>query len=180
MSKTLSTIQKLARLGRVLSRIICVCCIVGGIGCLVGITTLIGLSHSTVQIGGLTIHELIEKNAELSMGTLYTTMTVGMILCLFESILARYARCFFDCELSAGTPFDTEVADRLFRLGVRAIVLPLIGIILAAVAYAVMNHYFADVCDMHLDNFTSVGLGLGFMVVSLLCRLGAEQAETTR
>ena len=40
MSKTLGTIQKLAKLGKVLSTIVFVFCLVGAIGCAVGLISL--------------------------------------------------------------------------------------------------------------------------------------------
>lgn len=63
-TKTLRIIQKLTKVGTILSRIIAICCIIGAIGCIVGIVSIAALDLDTFKIGGVTIHSIIEKSAE--------------------------------------------------------------------------------------------------------------------
>ena len=116
-SKTLKTIQVFSKIGKVLSKIIFICSIVGACGCLVGIISLaVGMTES-LELGGVTIHAMIEKSAEMSIGTM----------------------------------------------------------IAADIAYQIMNHYFTAVADLHIDDCESVGLEVTFILVSFLCKYGAEQ-----
>ncbi len=177
MEKTLTTIQKLAKIGKVLSRIVFICCIVGVIGCAVGIVSLAVGFVGSIELGGVTVHGLIETSAEMSIGSMYASMTVGLILCAGELALAKMAEHYFQNELKAGTPFTLSGAKELLRLGIYTICIPIGTMILADIAYQVLNHSFEQVADMHIDNYASVGLGIAFIVVSVLCKYGAEISD---
>ena len=58
---TLKVIQSLSKIGKILSRIVFVCCIVGFCGCIVGIISL-SLGAETFKLGGVTIHSMIEND----------------------------------------------------------------------------------------------------------------------
>ena len=77
---TLKTIQTLAKIGKVFSKIIFVCCIVGFCGCIVGIVSLT-LGAETFKLGGVTIHSMIENEAGMNLPTLYASMAVGLLFC---------------------------------------------------------------------------------------------------
>ena len=82
---TLKTIQTLAKIGKVFSKIIFVCCIVGFCGCIVGIVSL-ALGAETFKLGGVTIHSMIENEAGLNLPTLYASMAVGLRFCAAEAV----------------------------------------------------------------------------------------------
>ena len=65
--KTLNTIQKLSRLGRIFSRIIYVASLVGAILCAFGIFGLVAIPDN-FKLGGTTIHGLIELSDKLNLG----------------------------------------------------------------------------------------------------------------
>lgn len=175
-NKTLKTIQTLCKIGKILSKIAFVCSIVGTVGCAVGIAALsLGLTEN-ITVGNLTIHSMIEKNAEMSVGTMYADMIVGGILCLGEVFLSRISANYFSHELKAGTPFTMAGAREMMRLGICTICIPVGTMIAADIAYETINHTFAAVADMHIDDYASVGLGVMFIVMSLLCKLGAQQS----
>ena len=67
MKNSLKTIQVLAQVGRVFSKIVWICCIVGVTGCLVGIASLAAGVDEILKIGGVTIYGLIEKEAGISI-----------------------------------------------------------------------------------------------------------------
>lgn len=178
-SKTLKTIQRCMKIGKIISTIVYVFCIIGTIGCLVGIACLYFFPQDQViQLGPVTVHGLVgyNKNA-LSLSSCYTAMMIGAILCLFEFGIARSAKKYFKNELAAGTPFTFEGAKELMKLGIKVIVLPIVAVIVADVVYQVMNYYFTDIMDMHIDDFVSVGTGLMLMFLSLICKYGAEVGE---
>lgn len=174
MSQSLAIIQKLAKVGKILSKIVFVCCIVGAIGCVIGIISLALVGNIKVEIGGLTIHGLIEQSGNITMGTLYAAIAIGMILCIGEMLIAGSAVKFFDLELRTGTPFDFGVADALKRLGIRTIVISLVSMIVASVAYSVTLHAMEAVGEVKFQDVNSIGMGIAFLILSVLLRHGAE------
>ena len=104
---TLKTIQTLAKIGKVFSKIIFVCCIVGFCGCIVGIVSL-ALGAETFKLGGVTIHSMIENEAGLNLPTLYASMAVGLLFCAAEAVLCKFAEAYFKHEL--GRP---EILNRI-------------------------------------------------------------------
>ena len=85
---TLKTIQTLSKIGRILSKIVYICCVVGFCGCIVGIISL-GLGGEVFKLGSVTIHSIIESHSHMSMPALYTAMAVGIVLCAAEAVYAN-------------------------------------------------------------------------------------------
>lgn len=161
-TKTLHIIQKFAKLGKVLCKIVTICCIVGAVGCLIGIISLSLGDFEAVKIGGVTIHSIIEKSAETGIGTMYASMVAGIILCTSEAVMAWLTQRYFQNEIAAGTPFTFNGAKEMLRLGIYIISISIGTLIAAEISYAIVNHYFLDVADIHLDDFNqSVQIGCG-------------------
>lgn len=174
--KTLNTIQKLSKIGKVLSKIMFIFCIVGFCGCIVGILSM-ALGAPTLKIGGVTLESILNTEAEVTVGTVYAAMAAGMILCAGEAVLAKFAEHYFKRELDDGTPFSLGGAKEMQRLGIMTICLPIGTQIVAEIVHAVMEQTMQDVAPLRLDNAGSVALGIMFIVMSLLCRYGAETQE---
>lgn len=172
--ESLKIIQILAKLGRILSKIIYICCIVGFCGCIVGMLSL-AVGAETLKLGGVTLHSILQAKASLSVNSLYAIMVAGMLLCAGEGVLARFAEHYFARELADGTPFDLGGAKELFRLGVLTVSIPLGAQLLAEIAHGVLAQLYSDVAPLELEGFGSVGIGVMLMVMSVLCRCGAEQ-----
>ena len=64
-TKTLGTIQTLAKIGRVLSKIVFIFSLIGAIGCAAGILSVRFLPES-IQLGKTTIQGLVELTDELT------------------------------------------------------------------------------------------------------------------
>lgn len=171
--KTLITIQKLARLGKLLSKVVFICCIVGVCSCIVGIASL-AAGVETLKIGSVTLGGIVEKSAEMSMGSFYATMAVGIILCAGEAVLSRFAHLYFRHELEDGTPFTLEGAKEMLRLGVLTVCIPFASLLLAVITHGVLAQYLPDVADLKLDCDGSFALGIMFILTSLICKYGAE------
>ena len=171
--KTLKTIQTLCKIGKVISKVIYILCLVGGIGCAVGIICT-ALIPDSIKIGGVTVHGLIESSAEVSMGAIYTAMAVGMIFCAGEAVLCKFAERYFRNELAAGTPFTLDGAKEMIRLGILTICIPIGTAIVAGITYGIMSAVFGKVADLDLNGSFSIGLGVMFIVTGLICRYGAE------
>ena len=98
-----------------------------------------------------------------------------------EAVLAKFAVCYFKKELKAGTPFTLSGAKELLRLGILTVAIPLGCALAANITEGILAGYMP--VDRELlsgflpDNEESITLGIMFMLMSLLCRHGAEQKE---
>ena len=173
---TLKTIQTLAKIGKVFSKIIFVCCIVGFCGCIVGIVSL-ALGAETFKLGGVTIHSMIENEAGLNLPTLYASMAVGLRFCAAEAVLCKFAEAYFKHELANGDPFTLRGAKELLRLGILTIVIPLGTVIVCSIGVSIADNMVPGIDKLSIGEFSSVGLGVMMIVLSLFCRYGAELNE---
>lgn len=84
---------------------------------------------------------------------------------------------YFAHELTAGTPFTQNGAKELLRLGILTICIPLGCLILAQIVSGILAGFLN--CDdlLKIENGGSVSLGIMFIVMSLLCKYGAERGE---
>ena len=175
-TKTLQIIQKLAKIGKILCKVIFILSLVGAIGCAVGIITLAVIPEG-FKLGGLTIHSWVESKAEVTLGTCYAAMAMGVIFCTGEAVLCCIAGRYFKNELAAGTPFTFDGAKEMLRLGIYTICIPIGTAILAGITYGIMKLAMNDVGEIHTGSYVSVGLGVMFIFTSLLCKHGAEIAQ---
>lgn len=162
--KTLRTVQKFAKIGKVLSIIVFVCSMIGLFGCVLGLVVTPITSKMVRQdvfygVGGT---ELVV--AGILSGAFYFAG---------ELVLSNMARRYFSHELEAGTPFTVEGAKELMRLGIWTIWVPLAAEILGEIVYAVVDQL--DKADFLAGS--SVGLGVTMLAIALICRCGAEQLE---
>ncbi|MBR5751389.1 MAG: hypothetical protein IKX84_03280 [Clostridia bacterium] len=170
---TLDKLQKLSKLGKTLSRIVFIVCLVGGIFCAVGILSLLILPES-VSFGGVTLYGLVKRSAETSLGTCYTALAMGVIVCAGETVLSKLAERYFARELAAGTPFTFEGAKELIRLGMCAVCIPIAAKAAAEITFRIMARCLEDVETLVPGDTVSVGLGVMMIVAGLMCRYGAQ------
>lgn len=173
---TLKTIQTLAKNGKVFNKIVFVCCIVGFCGCIVGIVSL-ALGAETFKLGGVTIHSMIENEAGMSLPTLYASMAVGLLFCGAEAVLCKFAEAYFKHELADGDPFTLRGAKELLRLGILTVAIPLGTVIVCSIGVAIADNMVPGIDKLSIGEFSSVGLGVMMIVLSLFCRYGAERNE---
>ena len=117
---------------------------------------------------------LIVNNAGIDLTSLYPAMTGAMILCIGQTVLAKFAETYFRYELTAGTPFTQDGAKELLRLGTLTICIPLGCLIVAEIVSGIMAGFLN--CDdlLKIENGGSVTMGVMFIIMSVLCRYGAE------
>ncbi len=174
--KTLTAIQTLARIGRVICKVIFVCCIVGFCLCLAGVFSLV-LGAETFKLGGVTVRGLIENNADMSLPAVYASLIVGAILCAAECVICKQAEKYLQNELADGTPFTLRGANELMRLGVLTAAVSLGAVILCSIGLSIANNAYPGLDQISLGEYSCVGIGLAMIVLSLLCRCGAEMLE---
>lgn len=173
--KTLKTIQILSKIGKILSKIIYICCIVGFAGCILGTIGMI-IGGQAVKSDGMTLQSILKTEANVTEGTVWSAIVVGIILSVGEFFLARMAYKYFENELKIGTPFSKDGAKELLRLGISAIWISLVALILAQISQEIFAH-FMEAEKLDLDGFESVTLGVMFIIMSLIFKHGAELSE---
>lgn len=174
--KTLNAIQTLCKIGKIFSKIINVCCIVGFCGCGVGVVALL-IGGNAIKLGGVTLHSILQTEAGTSVGTVLAAIIVGLILCVGEFFLSRMSYRYFENELKVGTPFTFDGAKELLRLGISAVWIPIVSLVSAQVAHEIIEQFAENVEPMSLDGYDSVAIGVMFIFISLLCKYGAECTE---
>lgn len=170
--KELNIIQTLAKIGKVLSKIIYICSIVSLCICIVGIIS-VATGFGVIELGGITLKSIISDNFGLEMGTIYAYLAAGIVSCIGEIILAKFAIHYFERELADGTPFTFDGAKELLRLGILTICIPLGTYIAAKIVYAIVSAFTDNVNSFDISSDISVSLGVTMIVISVICKYGA-------
>ena len=179
--KSLDTIQKLSKIGKVLSKIAFIFSVIGFCGCIAGLLSLSFGNGSLIKIGGVTLHGLISEEYGYNIKSITATLSGWMIVCAGEAVLAKFAEVYFKNELKAETPFTLSGAKELLRLGILTLAIPtgcaVVGSVVEGIIAGFMKVEKAAAMDMYFDNAASIVLGIMFILGSLLCRYGAELKE---
>ena len=179
--KSLNTIQRLSKIGKVLSKIAFIFSVIGFCECIVGLLSLSFGNGSLIKIGGATLHGLISEEYGYNIKSITAMLSGWMIVCAGEAVLAKFAEVYFKNELNAETPFTLAGAKELLRLGILTTAIPtgsaVVGSIVEGIVAGFMNVEKATAMDMYFDNEASIVLGIMFILGSLLCRYGAELRE---
>ena len=173
MENTLNKIQKLAKAGLIISKIILYCCCVGLFCCVLVLIS----RKNVVLLENIAFGNATNIKEAISIGDYYCSTTTGIIMCIMEIILSVLSIKFFKKELEIGTPFNLEITKQMKKLGIRFIYVPLIAIITSSIAHECFSHYYEGVKEIDFSNSTSIDLGLAFLVISLICKYGAQLIE---
>ena len=174
--KSLETIQKTFRVFQILAKVFMILSFVwaglSALGLLCGIVWYSG--GTVVGANQELLHTLTETNG---LNQLIAALLVDTIAALTDGILLAFAYRYFKTEQAVGTPFTHEGADQIRRLGVRAIVLPLVTVILIAVVYAMFGMPQGAGSDW--SNISSVSTGIVLILASIIFRYGADLEKKT-
>jgi hypothetical protein len=102
---------------------------------------------------------------------------VGAIFCAAEAVLSKFAETYFRNEQADGDPFTLHGAKELLRLGILTIAVPLGTVTVCSIGVAIADNLIPGIEKLSVGEFSSVGLGVMIIVLSLLCRYGAEIKE---
>lgn len=178
--KSLDTIQKLSKIGRVLSKIAFLFSVIGFCGCIAGLLSLSFGNGSLIKIGGVTLHALISEEYGYNIKSTTAALSGWMIICAGKAVLSKFAEVYFKNELKAETPF-TLVGAKGLLLGILTLAIPtgcaVAGSIVEGIIAGFMQVEKAEAMDIYFDNAASIALGIMFILGSLLCRYGAELKE---
>ena len=176
MTKTLKTIQTIAKVGRIISKIVFIFSIIGAILCSIGVAALAGTQN--MEIEGPTVAGLIEKEAEIDFVTAVFSCVSAVIACIGSAVLAKFAVIYFTNELDDGTPFTYAGAKELMRLGTLTVAIPLAISIVTSIAFGFTKLFWPSLSESALsEDSISIGIGLLLIVMSLVFQHGAELVE---
>ena len=137
------------------------------------------LNREAIQILGSNITELCSQ-----FDANCTGKRRNLLCLIFGAVLAKFAEICFAHALNAETPFTFGFAKETLRLGILAIAIPLgcaiAGSIVEAIAAAWMNAPKIAILQKNFNSTLSASVGVMFILVSLLCRSGAELLEKNR
>ena len=177
--KPLYTIQKLSRIGKILSNIAFIFSVIGFCVCIIGVLSLKFGNKSLAKIGCVAIYGLISDEYGYKIEDISSYLIGMLIACAGEALLARFAQSYFKNELEAKTPFTLMPAaiceppyagaKEMLRLGILVIVIPIICDALITIADSVNDEKAISFGDE-----SNITLGIMFILGSLLCNYGAQ------
>ena len=175
---SLNTIQKVAKFGKIVSKIVYVLCFVSFIILLI---TSLGIWElpNTISISGKDIpfiEGLDDTNVTLSKATIFDQLINSAILLIGELYLAYKALKYFEFELEEGTPFTFKSAEKMKNLGILVITVPIIASLVALIAHIIIQSMLNNVTEFNSNLDISLTMGLFFLFLSAVFRYGATLA----
>lgn len=153
--KSLQTIQKFSKIGKILSKMAFIFSVIGFCGCIAGILSMSLGNGSLIKLGGVTLHKLISEEYGYNIKSITASLSGWLVVCAGEAVLAKFAEVYFQNELQAETPFTLAGAKELLRLGILTITIPtgcaVAESIVEGVIIGFMKVEKAAAMDMHFD-----------------------------
>ena len=169
MSKSLQVIQTIMKVAKILATVVFVFCIVGGAGCLLGLVATVA--------GQEMISPFLAEYGDISIPQIYFACISGVVACVGECVLAKFAMLYFEHELKAGTPFTFAGAKEILRLGILLMAIPVASSIVLGTTEGIMEMITGEMMELGWENSFSVTTGALFLVASFVFKHGAELAE---
>lgn len=169
MSKSLSHILTIFKIARILAKIVFIACIVGVVGCLIGL--------STLPVVNTLLPEMLLAQAGLDFASLYLSCVVGALTCVGEGVFAFFAEKYFKNVLAAQSPFTREGSKECLRLGLIAIIASLAIAVAAGFAELIFLFLLPATADWEFSTSVSLTTGLFFLFLSLIFKHGGELRE---
>lgn len=181
--KNLNTLQTLCKIGKILSKIVFIFAVVGACLCVVGLICLPLGGGEIFKLGSVDLYALIDVGTEEDFRTISAALSAWLIVLVVKAVLAKFAELYFKRERAAGTPFTMEGAQELRRLGILTICIPtgcaLLAQIVQSIVSALAETDAAEWISAY-DNESHILLGVTFLIVSVLCRYGAELCSSAQ
>lgn len=179
--RSLIIVQTFFKIGKILSKIAFILSVIGFCGCIAGLLSLSFGNGGFIKIGGVTIRGLISEEYGYNIKSIAAMLSGWVIVCAGEAVLAKFAEVCFKNELKAGTPFTADGAKELLRLGILTLAVPTGCAVAGKIAEGIIVGFMKSVkvtgVYTGFDNAASIALGVMFIVLSFICRYGAELAK---
>lgn len=173
--KSLQTIQKTFRVFQILAKIAFVLSVVGASIC--AVSALCTLAWYT---GGHVFDLFGQPITAFASGEelkqMYAVLLSDVVILTTQSILLGFAGQYFKLEQAEGTPFTEKGSDKLKRLGIRCIYMPIVAIVIASVITTCLEAERSG----DISNLPSVVTGIVLILVSIIFRYGSELEKQNR
>ncbi|MGN0150971.1 MAG: hypothetical protein ACI39Q_00735 [Wujia sp.] len=167
--ESLTRIQKIFNVFKVLTKVAMIISIVWGVLALLGAACgMVWRNGGTVV--GADFDVLRELTHTAALDEMTARLLSDAVFALTDVILFGFAYAYFRIEQEDGTPFTQKGADTIKKLGIRIIVLPLVAVVIAQIIYECFG---VGVYEDWSDD-GSVTLGIMLILVSMVFRYGAE------
>ena len=175
---SLKTIQTLSKIGKVLSKIAFIFSVIGFFSGAAGLISLAFGKDALAVIGNMKIHGTILSDMGVNAANFAAALSGWMIVCAGEAVVAKFAEIYFKNELQAETPFTLGGAKELQRLGILVIAVSVLCNAAGVLIEGVISGFTNVENTVEFNVYSNVALGVVFIIVSLLCRCGAELSST--
>lgn len=175
---SLKNIQTLSKIGKVLSKIAFIFSVIGFFSGASGLISLALGKDALAVIGNIKVHGTILSDMGVNAANFAAALSGWMIVCAGEAVVAKFAEIYFKNELHAETPFTIIGAKELQRLGILAIAVSVFCNVAGVLVEGVISGFTDIENKVDFNIYSNIALGVGFIIVSLLCRCGAELSST--
>lgn len=176
--KSLATIQKMAKAGKILSRLVFILCLIAfGFGA--ALLILFAQAGQTTLPDGSNFAALLRMEGNVTLEVLYAYFTVILLFSAGEAVIAKFAEHYFKRELTDGTPFTQGGADEMKRLGILTICISIGTQCVAAIILSLVlgDQRTQTTAASSWSNAGQLFYGIAFLIVSAILRYGAEMCE---
>lgn len=135
----------------------------------------ISLHHDNLEGNAVAILVLI-SGSNNSGKSIYGVMLSDLVYLTTDAILLGLAGQFFKTEQAAGTPFTEDGANRIRKLGIHCIWMPIVAVVIASVITVCLGvEQRGDV-----SNLPGVVTGIVLILASLIFSYGAQLEAQNR
>ena len=164
--KNQKIIQIVAKIGKILSQIVFVCCIVAASLCTLALLSLI-------LMPGIDITSLIMEETNINTETIYVSLIVAVIVSGSEIYIALRLKRFFAHELEVMHPFTHELASELKNVAWITIIINLIVNLVCNLGISIARLVNSQIKDLDVSP-VSIGFGITLLIVAFLCDYAAD------
>ena len=97
---------------------------------------------------------------------------VGEISCVLSCVFLHLGSYIMHLGIT-----HMERSKELTQLGIVTIGVSIVTEMVAAIVYENMSYILVSTDSLEISNWGSVGIGIAFIIVSLICRYGAESGR---
>ncbi len=172
--KSLETIQKVSKFGKIFSKIVYVLCLVAVIILVISAVGVVLFGDQIVNTQDIVLPFVEKTDINISKAFICDALMVAIVGLLSEMYIAKKANEYFKFELELGTPFTNESADKMKKLGLTVIIVPIIATIISVIAHIVISKLLGNSGDIDINYDISLTMGLVFLFLSAVFRYGAS------
>ena len=171
--KSLRAIQIAARIGKILSKIVFICCVVAAACC--GTAMIVMACYSLIMrmSGGDYITDLEEFFGH-NIYYINASLFGATVMCIGQAIISGFGERYFANELKDGTPFTMRGAKELMRLGFIQIGVTVSVFFTSVIVWGIYQATSNALPDYPYDKYLDLGTGIVLLALALIFRCGAE------